>query len=77
MTDVSELLPAHHLKTLRLPTFLREHDKQVRIRASEGGIMCAIWRYGEALTKAGAIKTLFERFDTHLKTNGGSYLGAT
>lgn len=28
MTDTPELLLAHHLKTLRLPTFLREHDKQ-------------------------------------------------
>jgi len=26
----------HHLKTLRLPTFLREHDKQARICAAEG-----------------------------------------
>jgi hypothetical protein len=30
MTDAPELLLAHHLKTLRLPTFLREHDKQAR-----------------------------------------------
>ncbi|OED47990.1 AAA family ATPase [Rhodobacteraceae bacterium (ex Bugula neritina AB1)] len=36
MTDAPELLLAHHLKTLRLPTFLREHDKQARICASEG-----------------------------------------
>ena len=36
MTDTPELLLAHHLKTLRLPTFLREHDKQARICAAEG-----------------------------------------
>lgn len=36
MTDAPELLLAHHLKTLRLPTFLREHDKQARICAPEG-----------------------------------------
>lgn len=36
MTDAPDLLLAHHLKTLRLPTFLREHDKQARICASEG-----------------------------------------
>ncbi|MEQ5872932.1 IS21-like element helper ATPase IstB [Sagittula sp. NFXS13] len=36
MTDAPELLLAHHLKTLRLPTFLREHDKQARICAVEG-----------------------------------------
>ncbi len=36
MTDASELPLTHHLKTLRLPTFLREHDKQARICAAEG-----------------------------------------
>ena len=36
MTDAPERLLAHHLKTLRLPTFLREHDKQARICAAEG-----------------------------------------
>ena len=36
MRDVPELLLANHLKTLRLPTFLREHDKQARICAEEG-----------------------------------------
>lgn len=36
MTNAPELLLAHHLKTLRLPTFLREHDKQARICAAEG-----------------------------------------
>lgn len=36
MTNAPELLLAHQLKTLRLPTFLREHDKQARICAEEG-----------------------------------------
>ena len=36
MSKAPELLLAHHLKTLRLPTFLREHDKQARICAAEG-----------------------------------------
>ena len=36
MSDAPELLLAHHLKTLRLPTFLREHDKQAPICAAEG-----------------------------------------
>jgi hypothetical protein len=31
MTAAPELLLANHLKTLRLPTFLREHDKLARI----------------------------------------------
>jgi DNA replication protein DnaC len=35
MTDAPELLLAHHLKTLRLPTFLREYDKQARLAAAE------------------------------------------
>ena len=37
MTSAPELLLAHHLKTLRLPTFLREHDKQARICAAGQG----------------------------------------
>lgn len=36
MIDAPELLLANHLKTLRLPTFLREHDKLARICAAEG-----------------------------------------
>ena len=30
------LLLAHHLKALKLPTFLREHDKLARQCAAEG-----------------------------------------
>ena len=36
MSDAPELLLAHHLKTLRLPTFLLEYHKQARICAAEG-----------------------------------------
>ncbi len=36
MSDTPQLLLAHHLKALRLPTFLREHDKLARQCASEG-----------------------------------------
>jgi len=36
MTNAPELLLAHHLKTLRLPTFLHEHDKLAHICAAEG-----------------------------------------
>lgn len=36
MTDAPELLLSHHLKALRLPTFLREYDKQARRCAGEG-----------------------------------------
>lgn len=36
MTDAPELLLSHHLKALRLPTFLREYDKQARRCAQEG-----------------------------------------
>lgn len=36
MTDTPQLLLGHHLKALRLPTFLREHDKLAQQCASEG-----------------------------------------
>ena len=36
MTDAPKLLLAHHLKTLKLPTFLREHEKVARQCAAEG-----------------------------------------
>ena len=36
MIDAPELLLAHHLKTLKLPTFLREYEKLARQCAAEG-----------------------------------------
>ena len=36
MSDTPQLLLAHHLKALKLPTFLREHDKLARRCAAEG-----------------------------------------
>jgi hypothetical protein len=36
MTDTPQLLLAHHLKVLKLPTFLREYDKLARQCAAEG-----------------------------------------
>ncbi len=36
MTEAPEILLAHHLKTLKLPTFLREYDKLARHCAAEG-----------------------------------------
>ena len=36
MTDAPQVLLAHHLKTLKLPTFLREYDKLARQCAAEG-----------------------------------------
>ena len=36
MTDPPQVLLAHHLKTLKLPTFLREYDKLARQCATEG-----------------------------------------
>ena len=32
MTDTPQVLLAHHLKTLKLPTFLREYDKMVPVQ---------------------------------------------
>lgn len=36
MSDEPEILLAHHLKALKLPTFLREHQKLARQSAAEG-----------------------------------------
>ena len=36
MTDTPQVLLAHHLKTLKLPTFRREYDKLARHCATEG-----------------------------------------
>jgi DNA replication protein DnaC len=36
MTDTPQVLLAHHLKALKLPTFLREYDKLARSCAAEG-----------------------------------------
>ena len=36
MTDTPQVLLAHHLKTPKLPTFLREYDKLARQCATEG-----------------------------------------
>ena len=36
MTEAPKILLAHHLKTLKLPTFLREYDKHARQCAAEG-----------------------------------------
>jgi DNA replication protein DnaC len=35
-SDAPQILLTHHLKSLRLPTFLREHDKLARLCATEG-----------------------------------------
>jgi len=36
MSNAPQILLAHHLKSLRLPTFLREYDKLARLCATEG-----------------------------------------
>ncbi len=36
MSDPPQLLLAHHLKALQLPSFLREYDKQAHQCAAEG-----------------------------------------
>ena len=36
MSDTPQVLLAHHLKALKLPTFLREYDKLARQCAAEG-----------------------------------------
>ena len=36
MSDAPQVLLAHHLKALKLPTFLREHERLARQCAAEG-----------------------------------------
>ena len=36
MNESPQILLAHHLKSLRLPTFLAQHDKLARLCATEG-----------------------------------------
>ena len=45
MTDTLQLLLAHHLKALKLPTFLREHDNSpgsAPPRASTTPVTCCV-----------------------------------
>ena len=35
-TEAPDILLAHYLKTLKLPTFQREHQKLARLCATEG-----------------------------------------
>jgi len=42
VSDPPQLLLAHHLKALKLPTFLREHDKLARQRASTIPPTCCV-----------------------------------
>ena len=43
MTDTpSSVAERHHLKTLKLPTFLREYDKLARQCATAGRRPCAV-----------------------------------
>jgi hypothetical protein len=46
VSDTPQLLLAHHLKALKLPTFLREYDKLAQQCAAEGGDhppICCAW----------------------------------
>jgi hypothetical protein len=47
MSDTPQLLLAHHLKALKLPTFLREYDKLAHSnappRASTIPAICCAW----------------------------------
>ena len=42
MTDTPQVLLAHHLKTLKLPTFLREYDKLAPNAPPRAPTMCGI-----------------------------------
>jgi hypothetical protein len=47
MTDTPQILLAHHLKALKLPTFLREYDKVARLCAAVRGRAQAVQRMSE------------------------------
>ena len=44
MTDTPQLLLAHHLKALKLPTFLREYEKLARQCVSTPEQNCIVFR---------------------------------
>ena len=47
MTEAPKILLAHHLKTLKLPTFLREYEKLARPAAEAARlVVCALSRAG-------------------------------
>ncbi len=60
MTDTPQLLLAHHLKALKLPTFLREYDKLARQCAAEGEVK-DLRREASALKEVVAELTLENR----------------
>ena len=41
MAEAPRILLEHHLKRLKLPTFLREYEKLARQCAAEAWIMCS------------------------------------
>ena len=65
MTEAPKILLAHHLKTLKLPTVLREHEKVARQCAAEGldpnealqigGQYVPLLQYGQELHISGQI----------------------
>ena len=58
MSDTPQVLLAHHLKALKLPTFLREYDKVARQCAAEGvdhvALPAALWPNWSSSTASGA-----------------------
>jgi hypothetical protein len=42
MTDTPQILLAHNLKALKLPTFLREYDKVARLCAARKTTACQL-----------------------------------
>jgi len=65
MTDTPQLLLAHHLKTLRLPTFLREYDKLARQCAAEGSTMWGVTLRHRKSQRCRAIRLSQRRAQTH------------
>jgi len=54
MSDTPQVLLAHHLKALKLPTFLREYDKLARQCAAEGVDHARyLWTYPDSVDGIG------------------------
>ena len=43
MSDAPQVLLAHHLKALKLPSFLREHDKLARLKGRTISATSCAW----------------------------------
>ena len=63
MTDTPQLLLAHHLKALKLPTFLREYEKLARLELSRAPLTADA--AGKATEDIGKEAGILRRIDSN------------